>query len=49
MGGLVNGEDLCVWPDGTQCFRDELADYTHMSDDYEIVAYGSPRWHELVE
>jgi hypothetical protein len=32
-------EKVCVWPDGTWCFLYELAEYNHMSDDYEIREY----------
>lgn len=28
---------VVVWPDGTWCDEEELHEYTHMSDDYEIV------------
>lgn len=41
-------DDLIVWPDGTQCFRSEMAEYTHMSDDYEVVSFGSVRYNQLV-
>lgn len=25
---------ICYWPDGTWCYRHELEQMTHMSDDY---------------
>lgn len=33
------GQKLILWPDGTWCWYDDFrpADYTHMSDDYEII------------
>jgi len=40
VGPPPPGEEdrLCVWPDGTQCYRDELDEYLKfMSDDYEIL------------
>jgi hypothetical protein len=37
-------EDLIVWPDGTQCFRHELEQYTHMSDDYSVYVYDTFDW-----
>lgn len=40
-------DDLVVWPDGTTCLRRELGEFGHMSDDYEIVPFDSPRWNEL--
>lgn len=41
-------DDLIVWVDGTQCFRSEVAEYTYMSDDYEVVSFGSVRYNQLV-
>lgn len=37
-------EDLIVWPDGTSCSRDELQQMGHLSDDYEVVHFGSSRY-----
>lgn len=33
------GIKLVLWPDGTWCWHDDYraSDYTHMSDDFEIV------------
>lgn len=39
-------EDLILWPDGTRCLREQLWEMTHMSDDYEIIPWGSARWDE---
>lgn len=47
--GKDDPEDIAVWPDGEWCFRDELGDYGWKSDDYEIVAFGTPRWHDVTE
>lgn len=41
-------DDLIIWPCGTQCFRSEVAEHTHMSDDYEVVSFGSVRYNQLV-
>lgn len=41
-------DDLIVWADGTQCFRSEVAEYSYMSDDYEVVSFGSVRYNQLV-
>ena len=35
------GGDIIVWPDGTWCFRYELHEYTHMSDDYLVLPIDS--------
>ena len=45
----ASGDDLLVWPDGTVCFRSEVGMYSHMSDDYEVVAEGTARWDCLLE
>ena len=43
-------EDIILWPCGTQCFREELEQMLpFMSDDFEVVRFGTPRWHELAE
>jgi hypothetical protein len=41
-------EDVLLWPDGTWCFRDELREYGFMSDDYEVLHFGTVRWQKLV-
>lgn len=33
------GEDLLIWPDGTECNRSELAEFTHKSDDYMVIPF----------
>lgn len=43
----INQEDLVVWPDGTFCHYHELSQMSHMSDDYEIVPAGTPRYEEI--
>lgn len=37
-------EDLIVWPEGTSCRRDELQQMGHMSDDFEVVPFGSSKF-----
>lgn len=34
-------EDICVWSDNTQCYRYELHEMNHMSDDYLVIPWGS--------
>jgi hypothetical protein len=36
-----NPEDIYLWPDDTWCYRHELEQYQHMSDDYLLIPYGS--------
>lgn len=26
---------ICVWPDGMWCYKQDLVEYAHMSDDYQ--------------
>lgn len=43
-------EDICLWPDGTMCYSEDLTwMLTFMSDDFERIAFDTPRWHELKE
>lgn len=36
-----SSNDLVVWPDNTQCYRYELHEMQHMSDDYIVIPVGS--------
>lgn len=36
--------DLILWPDGTWCFKSELHEYSHMSDDYVVYPLMSDEW-----
>lgn len=38
---LPDSEDLLIWADGTWCYRYELSEFNHMSDDYELVEFDS--------
>lgn len=49
LENIVAIDDICVWADGTWCYGSELSGMTHMSDDYEVVAFDSPRWHAIVQ
>jgi hypothetical protein len=42
---ITNNEDMVMWPDSTWCFRHELNQFTHKSDDYYIIPFGSCEWH----
>ena len=44
----ILGDDVCLWPDGTWCYYDEIEEMSHMSDDFEIVPVDSARYHEVV-
>lgn len=36
-----DSEDVLRWPDGTWCYRYELPEMSHMSDDFEVLPFGS--------
>ncbi len=44
----ISSEDLVVWPDGTTCFYHELEEFSHKSDDYQVVPQGTALYDELV-
>lgn len=37
----TSSEDILLWADGTSCFRHELSEMTHISDDYEVIKFGT--------
>ena len=40
------GEDICLWPDDTWCYREDLEGYlAFKSDDFEVIPFDTPRWH----
>ena len=39
MAFLKSGEDLIIWADDTHCYRYELHEMGHMSDDYRVVYF----------
>lgn len=41
--------DICVWPDGTWCYQDQLHDMSHMSDDYIVLFTMSDTWAEFIQ
>ena len=42
-------EDVILWPDGTWCYRYELVEYGHTSDDYVVLEYGTTRWNRFLK
>lgn len=43
----ASSEDILRWSDGTWCFRYELHEMTHMSDDYEVITDQHPEYELL--
>lgn len=37
----ISQDDILLWPDGSWCYRSELSEHSHKSDDYETFAFGS--------
>lgn len=40
-------DDFVVWPCGTWCYRSELPQMIHKSDDFEIIPAFSDDWHKF--
>lgn len=43
----MNPDDIIVWPDDVWCFRDELYDFSHKSDDYMVIIAGTDEWYDV--
>lgn len=47
----IDIEDVIVWGDSdvhpTWCYRYELDQYSHMSDDYSVVSFGTKEYDEF--
>ena len=48
MEKLQDIEDVFLWPDGGWCHREEVDDYSHKSDDYQILYFGTEEWYKIV-
>lgn len=47
---MIENEDICLWPDGTWCYGEDLDEYTWMSDDYEVIKFDcNAYWKFLLE
>ena len=44
---MKSNEDIILWPDGTWCHREDLLDYQHMSDDFEVIPVGHARYDNI--
>lgn len=42
-------DDIIVWPCGSWCYRSELHEYTHKSDDYEVLFVDTPAYTQFLE
>lgn len=41
-------EDILLWPDGVWCYRYELKDITHKSNDYEVLYFDSEKYDDFI-
>lgn len=44
MQANTHPEDICIWPDGTWCFRCNLSDFAYMGDDHLTLYVDSEEW-----
>jgi len=49
MTQKTDPEDVIAWPCGTWCFRSELPEFGHKSDDFEVLSFDSPEWHKFMD
>lgn len=42
-----HNDDILKWSDGSWCAREDLGEYPHMSDDYEVLFFESDEWQEF--
>ncbi|MNU33556.1 hypothetical protein D3C71_221190 [compost metagenome] len=45
----LRADDVHLWPDGTWCLHEDLGEYGHMSDDYEIITPADPRYETITQ
>ena len=45
----VDIEDVMVWSDGTWCYRYELGEFKHISDDYTTLYFGTYKYIDFFE
>jgi len=46
---MTNTNNLIIWPDDTWCFRFELEDYSHKSDDYYTLPFNSVECYQFLK
>ena len=42
-------EDVILWPDGSWCYRYELYEMKHKSDEYIVIRASTPMYDEFFE
>lgn len=46
---MTSTDDLIIWPDATWCFRYELGEYSHKSDDYYTIPFASVEYYRFLK
>lgn len=41
---MPGAEDVLIWPCGTWCQRYQLAEFSHLSDDYQTLKASTEAW-----
>ena len=36
--------DILLWPNGVWCYREDSHEYSHMSDDYQVLKTETQAW-----
>lgn len=49
MTQKTDPDDIIQWPCGTFCFRSELSQYGHKSDDYSVLYFDTCEWNEFMD
>lgn len=45
---MNDDDDVMLWPDGEWCYRFELCEMSHKSDDYQVLAFESGNWNDFM-
>jgi hypothetical protein len=41
---LTSSDDVLFWPCNTWCYRHQLAEFSHLSDDFQVIKAGTHAW-----
>lgn len=46
---MYHPDDILLWPNGNWCYRSDIDDMSHLSDDYQILRADSEQWREFIQ
>ena len=46
---MYHPDDILLWPNGSWCYRSDIQDMSHLSDDYQVLRADSKQWHEFIQ